>query len=505
MRLWRAVGLVCSGGSLLVSLGACGSSKDGSNVGSGAASGTVAGSAGTSSTGPDLGGPDLGLAGDSSGSGASGGSSSGSNDCAGQLIEAKRLPLDMYVMLDVSGSMLEETEGDASVTKWDAVSSALSDFVRDPASAGMSMGLQVFPLRHPDAPKSCTTNAQCAPDFGRCFMKTCWNAFTSLTPCDSDAECDNLSGDCVAFGRCEKDNTFVCPSPGTGDCGTDPDTGNDLGACLAQPAECTLVGDCRAVDYATPAVPIAELPAGQATLLGAISAAKPDPNGLTPTGPALAGAISQSKSWAQTHPDHQVVAVLATDGMPTLESSNQVCQPVLTQTQIDAVSALAASGKSGTPSISTFVIGVLGPSDTGASATLQSIAAAGGSNKAFLVDTSGDVQAQFRKALDQIRSAGLSCELAVPEADAGTSVDYKQVNVDFTDKSGKVEHLLNVPSQDDCKSAPDQHGWYWDVDVSKGEVPTRILTCPATCSEFQSTDMGSVQISLGCKTRMVVK
>jgi hypothetical protein len=484
MRFSRAVGLACGGAWLWAALVACGSSG-----GSGVDAAGGGGSAGNASNASG-GGPDLGTLPNQSGG------SSSFGDCAGKRIDAKRFPLDMYVMLDVSGSMLQQTEGDASLTKWQAVTSALSAFVSDPASAGISMGLQTFPLRHPDAPKSCRTNAECGPNFGRCFTKTCWTFGGNLGACDSDADCGDTLGDCVEFGSCANDDTFLCRNPG-GECGTDRNTGKVLGACVAQPAECTVASDCRAIDYATPAVPIAQLPGAQAALLGAIQMAKPDRNGLTPTGPALAGALSLSSSWAQAHPDHQVVAVLATDGMPTLQSVNQACASIDTQAELDKVPAMAAAAKAGTPSISTFVIGVIGPDDTSATTTLQSIAVSGGSHQAFIVDTRGDVQAQFRQALDQIRG-GLSCDLAVPEADLGVMPDYTLVNVDFIDKSGKVEHLPYIETEAGCAANP--RAWYYDVSDPKLTKPGRILVCPAVCTDFQSTDVGSVDIRLGCKS-----
>ncbi len=502
MRFPRAVGPAC-GGWLLAALLGCGSSRgDGSqtsgggDTGSGNATGTGndTGRGGSSASG---GGPDLGLGDVPNDPGASGSSSSG--ECAGERIDAKRLPLDIYVMLDVSGSMLQETQGDANVTKWQAVTSALTDFGKDPASAGISVGLQVFPLKHPDAPATCSASAQCAPDFGECLAKICWQFTGNNGPCESDHDCGDISGDCVSFGSCKNDDSFVCRNPG-GDCGTDTDTGKALGACVPQTPVCTAADDCRAIDYAMPAVPIAELPGAQAKLLSAIAAQKPDRTGLTPTGPALAGALSLSKTWAQAHLDHQVITLLATDGIPTLQGTNQVCTELTSQADLDKIAKLASDAKSTAPSISTFVIGVLGPDDAAASAVLQSIAMAGGSGDAFIVDTRGNVQAQFREALDQIRG-GLSCELAVPKADAGTTVDYDKVNVDFTHASGQVEHLAAVDTAADCGT---QRAWHYDVDPATA-APTRILACPELCTEFRATDTGSVEISLGCTTRRVPK
>src|SRR4051812_40138414 len=128
---------------------------------------------------------------DAGGTNASGGTSGVDKECAGTLVEAQRLPLDMYVMLDVSGSMLDPTAGDATVTKWQAVSSALNDFVSDPASDGIGIGIQTFPLPDARAPVSCTTNAECA-NFDGCFLKACWNAAVGLPPCNSDADCGRV-------------------------------------------------------------------------------------------------------------------------------------------------------------------------------------------------------------------------------------------------------------------------------------------------------------------------
>lgn len=129
--------VVASSCSAALLAAACGNS-DGSNV-----NGSASGNGNTSAKAGTTGGPDLGsLGGASNGSDGVGGD--GIEECAGDLVEAQRVPLDMYVMLDVSGSMLSPTEGDMNVTKWQAVSSALSGFISDDASAGIGVGLQVF-------------------------------------------------------------------------------------------------------------------------------------------------------------------------------------------------------------------------------------------------------------------------------------------------------------------------------------------------------------------------
>ncbi|WP_437308305.1 vWA domain-containing protein [Sorangium sp. So ce388] len=58
--------------------------------------------------------------------------------CAQTSAEATLLPLDMLLLLDRSGSMLG--------SKWSGVTSAISTFVNDSASAGMNVGLTYFPM-----------------------------------------------------------------------------------------------------------------------------------------------------------------------------------------------------------------------------------------------------------------------------------------------------------------------------------------------------------------------
>jgi hypothetical protein len=239
-------------------------------------------------------------------------------------------------------------------------------------------------------------------------------------------------------------------------------------------------------------------------LLKVINAAMPD-DGLTPTGPALTGALQQASTWAKAHTDHQVVAVLATDGIPTIKAAGQYCAAITdasADTDINAVINVAGSGFRSKPSISTFVIGVASPDDVAAGApdVLDAIAKAGGTTEAFIVNTQNDVQTEFRNALNKIREAGLSCDLAIPKPGAGMTLDFGQVNVQFDDGTGP-KTLGNVKSEADCGNGV---RWYYDVDPAAG-TPTRILTCPAACDAFQKTDMGSVKIVLGCETQVVVK
>ncbi|MCG5051557.1 MAG: VWA domain-containing protein [Myxococcales bacterium] len=63
-----------------------------------------------------------------------------SSTCAENVQEAKESPVALFVLLDRSGSMTEN--GD----RWTPVTEAILSFVESPASGGMKVGLQYFPL-----------------------------------------------------------------------------------------------------------------------------------------------------------------------------------------------------------------------------------------------------------------------------------------------------------------------------------------------------------------------
>jgi len=444
--------------------------------------GPATGVGGGAAAGGGSGGNGLNLAGNGNGQGDG---PTLSDACAQKISTAEPTPLDMYIMLDVSTSMLDLTA--SQVSKWDAVKAALESFIQDTDSAGLGVGLQYFPLQKPNAPSSCASNADCG-DSGPCFLKFCFNS-SNLFPCQKDTDCVTTdggdAGPCMDIALCSKNQDYLCPNPG-GRCQA-TDTTEDLGTC--QPlgeSVCQHTVSCDVTQYGTPASPIAALPAAAAGLLASIEAQIPAGN--TPTGPALAGAIKQASTWATVNPDHRVVTVLATDGVPT------ECTP----NAIGAVAALASAGVTNTPSINTFVIGVFGPADVadGAPSNLDQIALQGGTEKAFIVDTQKDVTAQFQTALDTIRGARLACKFPIPEPDPGESLNYDQVNVALTIGTQRSV-VYYVEDAAGCDTTTG--GWYFDVKPTPSVSPTRILTCPTTCSAFQAAPSGaSVGIALGC-------
>jgi hypothetical protein len=226
--------------------------------------------------------------------------------------------------------------------------------------------------------------------------------------------------------------------------------------------------NCDVNFYATPKVPIAPLPANAA----ALQASFPLPFEGTATEPALRGAIQHARAWKTQHPDRKVVVFLVTDGIP------QECNSTL-----ENVSAVAAEGVSGSPSIPTYVLG-LGVALNG----LNQIAAAGGTNQAVIVDPT-NAQA-LSQAMNQIRGAALPCDYAIP---AG-NVDRGKVNIEFTGADSAKVTVANVGDASRCD--PAQGGWHYDNQGS----PTRIIACPSTCATFKGTVSGKVNVVVGCDT-----
>lgn len=368
--------------------------------------------------------------------------------CSAQSHEAEPYPLDMYVLMDQSGSMTSEI-GLSGKTKWEAAVEAFTSFLNNTPQQGLSMGIQFFPL--PITPWS--QMATCDPNAPDCGNDTCVTV-------DTGSFCH---GGCTTNADCSTGSECRGGSPGF--CSNDSCDGNA---------------------YATPEVEIGALPGVNASLITALQAH--GPTTMTPTGPAIGGALVHAREWANANPEHTVIVILATDGMPT------VCPAADSEAQlVNTVKGIAADGVNGTPSIKTFVIGVEMAANFMAINNLNAIAASGGTTKAFVVNPNQDMTAQFAAALEAIRGAAMECEFKIPVTSA---LDYGEVNVVYTAVNG-TEHTVyyvNDPSQCD----PVNGGWFYDTDPAQ-TPPTKIILCPQSC-DFMQQYGGKIDIEIGCKT-----
>ncbi|MBM4360352.1 MAG: VWA domain-containing protein [Deltaproteobacteria bacterium] len=120
----------------------------------------------TSSSGTGSGSGGSGFASSAETSGDFAGSTgSGSNDfgeCASATVEGKPVPVTLFIMMDRSGSMLQDQ-------KWANAQTALVAFFQNPESAGLKVALRFFPDDKPAAgcsAPSCSTDACATPLVG---------------------------------------------------------------------------------------------------------------------------------------------------------------------------------------------------------------------------------------------------------------------------------------------------------------------------------------------------
>lgn len=233
-----------------------------------------------------------------------------------------------------------------------------------------------------------------------------------------------------------------------------------------------LANECSVNAYAAPAVSMRALP--DATTFSS-SMNNNSPNGGTPTVPALSGAVAYAKSVASSNPGDKVAIVLVTDGEPNDCNSD--------------VQGVAAVAQGVASTIPTFVIGI------GNTANLDTIAQAGGTQKATIVSTNSPQQTEtdFQNALNAIRGITLACEYQIPPPPQGQTFDESKVNVVYTPTNGGPQTLTY---NQDCTGGT---GWHYDDPNN----PTKIELCTSTCNSVQMAS-GKIDIVMGCATNGVI-
>lgn len=281
--------------------------------------------------------------------------------------------------------------------------------------------------------------------------------------------------------------------------------------------------ECDGTGHSTPAVPMAPLPSNASAIVASLGSTGPHRN--TPTTGALTGGTEYCAAYEAAHPNEKCVLVLVTDGQPNGCGLTDSCPDggsgCVDPNSASTLTPIAASAFKAANSVITFTVGMSGVTPNGFN-LLNAIAIAGGSdctpnspgNEACDVTTGGS-QA-FLDALNTIRhtvqvtgtstrtftttstqTTTLSCEWAIPKPAAGETFDKGRVNVTFTTEGGS-EKLGNVPGVAQCAAAGD--GWYYDDP----NTPTKIVTCPSTCTKLQAATDAKVQVLVGCVTEPAV-
>lgn len=411
--------------------------------------------------------------------------------CAARSVEAELVPLDLTVMVDSSRSMLEATSSGPS--KWDAVRSGLGAFFNDPQSAGIFIGLGYFPQVRPSAAASCSADGACG-EYGPCERRrACVRTGTSGIVDTSTVLCGDSTA-CAANESCE----LIGQCPGQIPCAPAGTTCGSYQNCPAFEGYCRNRDICETEPYATPAVPVAALPGAVGALTASLAARMPD--GFTPTGPALRGAIAHAQARARSNPNHKPAVLLVTDGLPggfIPGMPNPACTPA----DVAGVAEIARAAAMATPPVPTFVIGVFDARTAAtALANLNTLAQAAGTGAAVVINTGQNVSSELQTALSQIRTKAFACEYKIP-APMGGAIDFNKVNVQFTSGAGVASTVGYARAQSGCHAT--RGGWYYDADPAGGTAPTAIVTCPATCQQLQTDTTGRVDIVLGCQTIVV--
>ncbi len=433
-------------------------------------------------------------------------------ECARDSYIGERGDVNLYLLLDVSGSMLApiSAEEDA-VTQWDAVRAAVTSFIEAPESSGFNLALNYYPIQ--GARADCSAFGTCAANVS-CVVGLCDVSFLlgELRACDDSSQCPYVVdlGDgelyqeqCRQPGRCDNDEYRQCILD---------EQCLDGGVCLQHNRGlCPGETSCEPSVYIEPSVDRTVLPDSGATLVESLLQREPDPYGITPTHVALAGAYTRVDEWRQAEPGAKSVVVLATDGEPVgcaLGDTPEQVRDEATSLTYGVVEAGASSG------IQTFVIGVTPdvsglPDEDRAEIEpildelkdkLNQIANRGGTTASYNVTVNDDATAAFVAALEEIRGQVLPCEYVIPTPDTG-AVSYDRLNVEVNTEGNS---LVAPKVTDDSECVANELGWYYDVDAST-QSPTRVVLCPSTCEQVNAVSGSRVDIVLGCQTVVRVR
>ncbi|NRA34346.1 MAG: VWA domain-containing protein [Polyangiaceae bacterium] len=88
------------------------------------------------------------------------------------------------------------------------------------------------------------------------------------------------------------------------------------------------------------------------------------------------------------------------------------------------------------------------------------------------------------------------CQWGIPSGSEDGDFEVSEVNVEFTDDSGEVIRLFNVPDDSRCEEAGG--GWFYD----SADAPTALMACPSTCESIQSDNSGQIAVVFGCPTEI---
>lgn len=247
---------------------------------------------------------------------------------------------------------------------------------------------------------------------------------------------------------------------------------------------------CEDASYVTPDVSQTLLPSNAFT--DAITALNRTPNAnnwrtATPTLAVFNGTVASLAAIDDPSANVTRAVVLVTDGVP------QGC-PGQNANNVELVAAaVRASG------VRTFVVGVQNPQGLDGGENLDNlniIAEAGGTERAFIVQTGDPVQteAEFKAVIDGIRGVSVSCNIEIPLPPTGTEFIPEKVNVKYSGAAGEI--AIDLAYDPDC-ATPDS--WRYDDPAA----PATIVLCGDTCGTVQRDTTATLNVEFGCERRGV--
>lgn len=216
------------------------------------------------------------------------------------------------------------------------------------------------------------------------------------------------------------------------------------------------------------------------------------PQGQTPTRAAARGVVGFTARSANQRAGRITIGVLVTDGDPTLclESGTLAGE-------VQGISDILQAHYNAT-GIPTFVIGMNGATfsnletiATGGNAPMH------GDAVGTITDACGNGAGPCRhfnigdgnnealaEALDQIQKTAVACKYNIPKPLVG-AINYKDVAVSYD-----TTKLTKVDDAGACVA----DGWYYDNNLS----PQTINLCPTQCNAAQANPTATINVSFGC-------
>jgi hypothetical protein len=197
---------------------------------------------------------------------------------------------------------------------------------------------------------------------------------------------------------------------------------------------------------------------------------------VTPTTPALRGAISYIRALRIADPSRDIAVVLVSDGAPDGCLSS-------TRTVVDVATEAATVD----PRVNTFVVGL----SKGYIDDLNKIAAAGGTGEAILIDSDPATAQKLVTTLKTVRDTQRLCHYAVPAVGAAkpTALDLS-VTTQLSPGAAAVPVSI-VAGPKSCGTAG---GFYVD-DV---DDPKTVALCPQSCDAVHADSRSRVSVVAGC-------